>query len=1345
MSTFGKYEEVTELYSGERGSVFSARPAGAREIRYAVKTFSPRALDTDEQFWEGQAFTERARVQQRVAGAGGSHWAPIHELGTSPAGTYYVTDFHPLSAASLVRGRVDVSAGVLYSIVRSVVAGLNELKSAAGRAHGNLKATNVLVNSRGDVAVAGAVLTDPASAPDAARVGEGGDLYALGELIYLLVLGKPFTGGGAWPLEPAREWTRLGGRQGRLWRRLCNDLLSPDPSSRPANLDAVAKRVRRLVPSRSGPSRRLSLSLAAVTFVVATGVVAVLGFRDAAARREVCAAKDQWAGGLTQALADPRRRSLFEADADLVRVVRELDAAALGSFECDVSTGRFGFSPNVRKFRQTQNTRDAVRRAERGLSPIQWRQLARAAELQGRFEARGWTGPARHLAGCIAGARPGSSDLAAGIERFLVALAAVDRNLPAVEVQWVALQGRTRELEETRDRVMRAFAAHLRSSAAASVKLTDAGFGDLREVRDAAELASALAHEHSQLGPYYDEARFREDVVGSIKPGRVQAADIDRFRKAMPAYKIRDEEIKRAVTELKAQAAANDKLVRDSGIDEPQAVEFATKLNTVDLYIGRFASAKFIQRDIDDGTFARERNEVQREIASLKGFVRMDDVDLWLRKLKQEPLGIDSRELNDYWDLWRDNLAKLAAQLAGQRVRLAELQNDTRRLHDVLIEMDRAVPPPKSLDDEVLAKAAEVKREEVLASLVKDRAAIDLARQPNSVQRVKESPAVNAAKVAFKQWTEDLAELGKDFPLARGRLFTPDVRPDEKWAAAKPEFWNDRIIRSLVAQDVERLNRLRALEARPRDELLRTARDDESDEVALHAWRLLGVRAEPAWPTRPGELATEAELRERLAGLLSKYAGRDEATRARREINDEGPRRWRRFAEAAGVDEAMLASAVGLRGAFGVDLAQFAPLAAETRFNLSLLEVRRHMRDESDEGLARVVTDLTKAAGELKDRKVAADLARRLARVGEKEPFADTAKGDDFTLRPAGTEVRIDFKRVKPRGGRPFFLATTEVSFAQFSGVIAARSAWDDLQALAWSPQLGEVGDPRRGPRVWEWVMRPAPQMYPAQLWLFPDDANDFPRELRDPQSGRFNATVVGEAAGGMPSERHPVQYLPAEAAMYYAGLVGCRLPTADEWLAAYDAYEKAVPAAEWNLRDQTWQALNRHTASLPTGGTSGRAPHAADDGVYRPPQSKNPADAAADAHPHRDGTLFFRPVDGPGGATFRQLVGNVAELVCDASEPFANLTDRTPQGVKAFAAEAAPAMFVIGGSALSPPDLRIADPLPVKPGEAFADVGFRLALTAPSKNLAEKLEWVLAGQGFVSPAEAAMTQPTSP
>lgn len=1340
MATFGKYEVVTELHSTERGSVFSARAAGGgREIKHAVKTFNASSLDLDEQFWESQSFTERAKVQQRVSESGGKHWAPVYEVGTSPAGTYYVTDFHPLSAASLVTGRVDVSAGVLYSIVRSAVAGLIELKSAAGRAHGNLKATNVLIHSRGDVAVAGAVLTDPAPSPEAAQSGEAGDLYALGGLIHLLVLGQPFLGGADWPLAPARQWSRLGHRQGRLWRKLCNDLLSPDPASRPPSLDAVTKRLKRLVPRPARPSRRLSLAVAAVVVLLAAGAAAVLGLRDAGARKEVCAAKERWAGGLTAALAQPSKRALLESDPDLLRVVRELDKADLGSFDCGRPGGRFLINPDIRKFRQTQDTLAAVRRAERGLSPIQWRQLARAAELQGRFEARGWDRPAQHLANRIAAARPGSTDLADGIERFLVALSAVDENLPAVEEEWIRLQTRTRGLDDTRDPVMKAFAAYLRTTAASAVELSDGGFASvgMQGVKDASERAENLlkAHGDLQLGSY-DEVRFHVDIVSQIKLDQVRAGDVERYLNGFAAYKVQEDKIDEAVAELKQQAAANEKLVLDSGIDEKQAAEFAEKLSRVNYYIQRFGDEKFIPRDIDDGKFRDRREQVRKVVASLKDSIRMEDVQQWLAKLEATGVGVSSAELTAYWNWWtKDVVPKTAAKQAGQRQQIAELQDDTLRLRDVLVALDAEMPQvPKELSDDVLVTAAKMKRDEVLGKLLKERPPISLARDVNPVANAGQ--AVLEPGRAFTQWALDLSELGKDFPIRR-RILTPDLRPDDKWSKANPDFWNDRIVQRLVERDIERLNQLRALDTKPRAELLKTAESEKREELALHAWRVLGTeRTEPAWPTRPGELEAEARIRNRLAGLIAPLGQSEEGGRALRELNDEAPRRWRRFVEAAGADEAMLASAAQLRIVFRVGPQHFSALAPEARFNLSLLEIRRPAADRTDDQLAPVVADLKKAAADLKDPALAADLGQRLSRLGEKEPFADVVSGDAFSLKPPGTDVEIPFKRVKPQGRRPFFLATTEMSFAQFAGVVAAHSGWDDVRTLVWSPEPGDVGDPRRGPRVWEWVMRPAPQMYPTQLWLYPDEANDFPAPLRDPRAGKFNSAALSEAAGGTPSERHPVQYVTPEAAMYVAGLAGCRLPTPGEWRTAYDGYEKAVPTAEWNLRDQTWHVQLNHAASAAsegaTAGNHGR--HLPDEGIYLPPTPKVSAGAAARSHAHRDGTLFFRPADAPGGGTFRHLVGNVAELVCEASEPFERLNDRRPARIRGFATESAAALYVVGGSALSPPEVPNDVPLPIKAGAAFADVGFRLAFTAPSKNLAEKLEWVLEGQSFIRP-----------
>ena len=1337
MATFGKFEVVTELHTGERGTVFSARPAGGgREVKYAVKSFNSHALDSDEQFWETQSFVERAKVQQRVGEAEGSHWAPVYEIGSSPVGTYYVTDFHPLSAASLVAGRVEVSAGVLYSIVRSVVAGLAELKAVAARAHGNLKPTNVLINSRGDVTVAGAVLTDPASGPDAANAGESGDLFALGGLIHLLVLGRPFVGGSDWPPAPARAWLRLGRRQGRLWRKLCADLLSPDPSQRPAGVDAVAKRLKRLVPGRARPSRRLSLAVAAAVVVVAAGAATLLGLRDAGARREVCAAKERWAGSLTAALAEPRRRMLMESDPDLVRVVRELDKAQLGSFDCG-GGGRLGFNPDIRKFRQTQETLEAVRRAERGLSPIQWQQLRRAAELQGKFEARGWDKPAQHLARRIASARPGSDNLAEGIERFLVAMAALDRNLPAVEEEWLGVQTRTRALDDTRDPLMRAFAAHLRSAAAASVELTDGGFASLGRLgmRDASQRAEDLFAAYTRLrNEPHDEERFKGEILARIDVNRIQPADIERYVKSLPAYRVPEDQVKLAVAELRKEAAKNEKAVRDSGVD-PTSKDFADRLSIVNYRIQRFGEDKHIPRDFVDGVFQKKKQQVAADVQLLLGFIPVEDVNVWKQRLLGEKVTFSSEALRDYWQSWTDGISETVERYAGQRDEIKRLQAETRKLLEVLSDLDRAMPQvPKELADPVLAEAASHKREELMGGVVKDRPPIAFVREPDVP--VAESPAVKQAAAAFTQWTRDLSALARDFRLPA--LLTPDVRPDEKWAAANPGFWNDRIVRTLVSTEVARLNALRAVGRKPRQELLKASQGEDSAERALHAWRLLGAEpTSPPWPTRAGELEAEAKVRQRLFEMLAALPQSDEVNRAVAELNDQGPVRWRRFAEGAGADEAMLGSAFELREAFGADRQQFAALPPEARFNLALLELRRQVGDVSEQKLAPLVADLRQAAADLKDPAVAGDLATRLARIGEKDAFPDAARGDEFVLRPDGPDLQIRFRRVKPRGGRPFFLATTELSFAQFAAIVAANSAWDDLRELVWSPQPGEIGDPRRGPRVWEWALRPAPQMYPTTLWYFADDANDFPKELRDPRLGKFNKAALADAVGGTPGERHPVQYVSPEAALYVAGLAGCRLPTPAEWRAAYEGFEKDVPAEQWNLRDQTWLVQRDYAAAH---GDSTRGAHSPDEGIYLPPTPKVATGSGASAHRQRDGTVFFRPVEAPGGSTFRHLVGNVAELVCDAPEPFERLADHQLGAVKAFASDASMGLYVIGGSALSPPEMTNDVPHPVKPDAAYADVGFRLAFSAPPRNLAEKLEWVLAGQGFVQPAERSKT-----
>jgi hypothetical protein len=188
-----------------------------------------------------------------------------------------------------------------------------------------------------------------------------------------------------------------------------------------------------------------------------------------------------------------------------------------------------------------------------------------------------------------------------------------------------------------------------------------------------------------------------------------------------------------------------------------------------------------------------------------------------------------------------------------------------------------------------------------------------------------------------------------------------------------------------------------------------------------------------------------------------------------------------------------------------------------------------------------------------------------------------------------------------------------------------------------------------------------------------------------------------------MPTLEHPMQYISPQAAVYLAGRMGFRVPTAAEWKAAW---EDAGMPATGNLRDKAWKDLltefrdkSREAGNVDISGPDG--------GVFRPrrlPRSDNYFED------RNDGRAWFDEV-GPGDNQFHNLVGNVAEFV---------YTDDNKQRFQ-----------VIGGSALSPPDLwdggkdrPFWKPYDYEARE-FSDVGFRLAFDAPpsiSDNLLEAM-----------------------
>jgi hypothetical protein len=204
------------------------------------------------------------------------------------------------------------------------------------------------------------------------------------------------------------------------------------------------------------------------------------------------------------------------------------------------------------------------------------------------------------------------------------------------------------------------------------------------------------------------------------------------------------------------------------------------------------------------------------------------------------------------------------------------------------------------------------------------------------------------------------------------------------------------------------------------------------------------------------------------------------------------------------------------------------------------------------------------------------------------------------------------------------------------------------------------------------------------------------------------------------PSPKLPMNAVSAQLARAWAASFGCRLPTRDEWLAAYLLEEPAGPAVgrRWNLRDKSWRDYvngikKRHagdaaSASLPTRKNwiaieSGELEEI--DEVWN--SARKGTARLADPNVYADGNLM--PIsslpdlgqDGEKyGRTFYHIVGNLAELVVD---------DAKGGGQQ-------PNVALIGASAFSRPGRRPDEPVPVAKldrDRGFTDVGFRVAFPA--------------------------------
>ncbi|MCC6321153.1 MAG: SUMF1/EgtB/PvdO family nonheme iron enzyme [Phycisphaerales bacterium] len=556
---------------------------------------------------------------------------------------------------------------------------------------------------------------------------------------------------------------------------------------------------------------------------------------------------------------------------------------------------------------------------------------------------------------------------------------------------------------------------------------------------------------------------------------------------------------------------------------------------------------------------------------------------------------------------------------------------------------------------------------------------------------------------------------------------------------------SDPVIRRIVGPLLERVEGLRAAEG-VNDALILVSGahtpDPSRPELALASWRRLSQRPGVLWPATVEELDQEAAAAASVRGVIDRLPDPARRGQLREHLAQEESRRLIRFLsytrDAANIDAGFSRLAEfgvspdqldpwlrynfhlrGLRAS--VDRLGEAELRAEIRrFATAARELPGGVSFRSE--VVPVLTDLELIAG----GKEPASLPAWYAALGPAATGRYTASaerdGDRLVFSPKaefsdwGHALPIEFVLVRPPAGSgvaPFYIGTSEVgvaAFASMHAVSAADSSVSTPRLARFLQTFAPDEDPRFGPRSWEWNPDRT-SIRPAHEWLIS-------------QGGRIDEYGIGQFPL-RPVDASPVQHIAPVAAACFASLVGCRLPTSGEWLAAAGAFA-AVPQPS-NFRDQTWARHRDHIAGLTA---SGLAVQPADAGALD--RERLDSSGQKSIVPVDDGWLWFAPdpqspVDAP-----RHMIGNVAEYVLDASVAF----PADPRGARTveLAGSCSERFKVIGGSALTDPAMAPQTPRTVNLAEAaegYCDVGFRLVFTgkhvgADAHSMAARLDRLL-------------------
>src|SRR5882672_4118110 len=466
MPVFGGYETVGQLSPTPFGSVYKAKAAGGSAANFIIKTYSPLGVDARElkTHPDVKRFLGSAELQ-KLASEKSKHWAPIHEMGISEEGAYYVSTFYPTSASRLIKGKTKLGADDFYELTAAVLAGLLELRECCRRSHGNLLPSSILLPRMDATGYGQAMLAEPLASDSTKAASEQGDLAAVGRVLYELVMHKAYNVAGAWPIPDTPEWARMG-KRGKGWREFCNKLLSTDPADA-TTLEAAQGELARLKPKKA-PVPIWAIAAAVLVVGIGVGLFAYLRLRpDPNFKNEWVQLVDAYPGWLRIFAEDGLRNQLpkeYSATKEMVEKAHmELDPREL-SGKRDVDEQK----------NNPPATRDGMAKAKAAYDlakTIQIQMLGQIgvpapSELDGKtlpgaliekidwyakeYQKRGWTAPAKQLSDLVA---TPAGETGGQFMNRLVRLFGELPALNAIEIDWAIVDAKIKQVNDPKDPV----------------------------------------------------------------------------------------------------------------------------------------------------------------------------------------------------------------------------------------------------------------------------------------------------------------------------------------------------------------------------------------------------------------------------------------------------------------------------------------------------------------------------------------------------------------------------------------------------------------------------------------------------------------------------------------------------------------------------------------------------------------------------------------------------------------------------------------------------------------------------------------------------------------------------